>query len=143
MLRSDYLFALTRLHVEFVLYIKSFYRHLGIYFSLLPAMIVLGRKIQMGIPFGDSLQGFIFAFSGTAELVPLGFLLGFPRGCLRTKSFWRLFRSLLLFEILGDSFSGISPCFPPLVFTLIVLLARNSVFPRSGFTVLLLSWGNP
>ena len=53
-LRSDSLFAPTQIYVEFVLYIKSFYSHLGIYFLLVPDMIVLGRKIQMGIPFGDS-----------------------------------------------------------------------------------------
>ena len=53
-LRSDSLFAPTWLYVEFILYIKSFYRHLGIYFLLVPALIVLGSKIQMGIPFGDS-----------------------------------------------------------------------------------------
>ena len=54
MLRIDSLFSPTRIYVEIVLYIKSFYRHLGIYFLLVPALIVLGRKIQMGIPFGDS-----------------------------------------------------------------------------------------
>ena len=54
MLQSDSLFAPNQLYVEIVLYIKSFYRHLGIYFLLVPALIVLGRKIQMGIPFGDS-----------------------------------------------------------------------------------------
>ena len=53
-LRSDSFFAPTRLYVEIVIYRKSFYRHLGIYFVLVPALIVLGRKIQMRIPFGDS-----------------------------------------------------------------------------------------
>ena len=53
-LRSDSLFAPTRIYVEILLYIKSFYRHLGIYFLLVPTLILLGRKIQMGLPFGDS-----------------------------------------------------------------------------------------
>ena len=35
---------------------------------------------------------------------------------------------------------GIPPCFSSLGFTLIISFARNSVFPRRGFTVLLLSW---
>ena len=50
---GDSLFALTQLYIEILLYIKSVYRHLGIYIFLVPALIVLGRKIQMGIPFGD------------------------------------------------------------------------------------------
>ena len=62
---------------------------------------------------------------------------------LGTNSVWRPFVSLLLFAIPGDSFSGIPPWFPQLGFTLIVLLDRNYVFPRRGFTVLLLSWGTP
>ena len=37
----------------------------------------------------------------------------------------------------------IPPCFPLLGFTLLVSFAKNSVFPRRGFTVLLLSWGTP
>ena len=51
---SDSLFAPTQIYVEIVLYIKSFYRHLGIYFLFVPALIVLGHKIQMGFPFRDS-----------------------------------------------------------------------------------------
>ena len=139
----DSLFAPTRLYVEIVLYIKSFYRHLGFYFLLVPALIVLERKIQARIPFGDSLRGFHFAFAGTSELLPLGSFWEFSRRRLGTNSFWCPFRSLLLFAIPGDSFLGIPPCFPPLGFILIVLFARNSVFSRRGFTVLLLSWGTP
>ena len=52
-LRSDSLFAPTWLYVEIVLYIKNFYRHLGIYLLFVPALIVLGHKIQMGFPFGE------------------------------------------------------------------------------------------
>ena len=63
---------------------------------------------------GNSFRGFPFAFAGTADLLPLGFLLEFSRGILRTNSFCRLFISLLLFAICGDSFSLIPPCVPPL-----------------------------
>ena len=73
----------------------------------------------------------------------LGFLLEFPRGCLGTNTFWRLFGLLLLFAILGDSFTRIPPCFPLLRFTLIVSFARNSVFLRRGCTVLIISWRTP
>ena len=51
---SDSLFAPTRLYVEIVPYIKSFLRHLGIYFLLVPAWIVLGSETQKEIPFEDS-----------------------------------------------------------------------------------------
>ena len=63
---------------------------------------------------GDSFRGFPFAFAGTADLLPLGFLLEFSRGRLGTNSFCLPFGSLLLFAIRGDSCSGIPPCFPPL-----------------------------
>ena len=53
-LRSDSLFAPTRLYVEIVPYIKKLFRHLGIYFLLLPTRIVLGRETQRRFPFGDS-----------------------------------------------------------------------------------------
>ena len=81
---------------------------------------------------GDSPWESPFAFTGTAELLLLGFLLDFPCGRLGTNSFWRPFGSLLLFAIPGDFFSGIPPCFPLLGFTLIVLFARNSVSPVGG-----------
>ena len=92
---------------------------------------------------GDSFWGSPFAFSGTADLLPLGFLLEFSRGRLGTNSFCCPFGLLLLFAIRGDSFSGIPPCFPLLGVYLNSLFARNSVFPCRGFTVLLLSWGTP
>ena len=92
---------------------------------------------------GDSFWVFPFAFAGTADLFPLGFLLEFSCGRLRTNSFCCLFGSLLLFAIRGDSFSGIPPCFPPFGVYLNSLFPRNSVFHRRGFTVLLLSWGTP
>ena len=38
---------------------------------------------------------------------------------------------------------GIPPCFTPLGFNLIISFSRNSLFPNSGFTVLLLSWRTP
>ena len=134
---SDSLFAPTRLYVEIVPYIKSFLRHLGIYFLWVPARIVLGSETQRRFP-----SGFLFAFAGTSELIPLGSLLESPRRRLGTNSVWRPFGSLLLFAISRDSFLGIPYFFPLLVFTLIVSFARNSVFPRMGFTVLLLSWGS-
>ena len=83
-LQSDSLFAPTRIYVEILLYIKSFYRHLGIYFLLVPDMIILRRKSQMGIPFGDSpllllvLQTYFRWDScwnfpaGASELIPFG-----------------------------------------------------------------------
>ena len=92
---------------------------------------------------GDSFRGSPFAFAGTTDLLPLGFLLEFSRGCLGTNYFCCPFGSLLLFAIRGDSFSGIPPCFPPLGVYLNSSFARNSVFPHRGFTVLLLSWGTP
>ena len=61
---------------------------------------------------GDSFWGFTFAFAGTADVLPLGFLLEFSRGRLGTNSFCRPFGSLLLFAICVYSFSGIPPCFP-------------------------------
>ena len=90
---------------------------------------------------GDSLWGFLFTFSGTSELLPLGSLLEFPCGRLGTNFVWRSFGSLLGFAIPGDSFSRIPPCFPPLGFTLIVSFARNSISSRMGINVFLLSWG--
>ena len=126
-LLSDSLFAPTQLYVDILLYIKKFYRHLGIYFNLVPALIVLGRKIQMGIPFGDPPlillvpRNYFCWYScwnfpaGTLELIPFG---------ARSDGFFiRNPRRFLL---------GIPPCFPPLGFTLIVLFARNSVFPVGG-----------
>ena len=92
---------------------------------------------------GDSFRKLPYALAGTADLLPLGFLLEFTRGRLGTNSFCCPFGSLLLFAIRGDSFSEIPPCFPPLGVSLNSLFARNSVFPCRGFTVLLLSWGNP
>ena len=73
----------------------------------------------------------------------MGLLLEFPCGRLGTNSFWHPLGFLLIFAIPGDSFFGIPPCFPLLGFTLIFLFARNSVFSRRGFTVILLSWGTP
>ena len=81
---------------------------------------------------GDSFWGFPFAFAGTADLLPLGILLEFSLGRLGTNSFCRLFRSLLLFPIRRDSFSGIPPCFPLLGVYINSLFARNSVFSRRG-----------
>ena len=81
---------------------------------------------------GDSFRGFTFAFAGTADLLPLGFLLEISRGRLRTNSFCCLFGSLLLFAIRGDSFSRIPPCFPPLGFTLIVRLQGTHFSPVGG-----------
>ena len=89
----------------------------------MPTLIKYKWEFPSGIP---------PCFFGTAELLPLGFLLEFPRGRLGTNSFWRPFGSILLFAIPRDSFSGIPPCFPLLSFTLIVLFARNSVFPVGG-----------
>ena len=102
-------------------------------------MIVLGRKIQMGIPFGDSplislVRRNHFRWDSCWNL---------PAGASELITFGARFGSLLLFVIPRDSFSGIPPCFTSLGFTLIVSFARNSVFPRRGFTVLLLSWGTP
>ena len=70
-------------------------------------------------------------------------MLEFTRSRLGTNSFWHLFGLLLLFAIPWDYFSGIPPCFTPLGFNLIISFSRNSLFPNSGFTVLLLSWGTP
>ena len=92
---------------------------------------------------GDSFRGFPFSFAGTVDLLQLGFLLEFSCGRLGTNSFCRPFGSLFLFAIRGDSFSGIPPCFPPLGVYLNSSFARNSVFPRREFNVILLSWGNP
>ena len=92
---------------------------------------------------GDSFRGFPFALAGTADLLTLVFLLEFSRGRLGTNSFCCPFGSLSLFVICGDSFSGIPPFFPPLGVYLNSLFARNSVLPRRGFTMLLLSWGTP
>ena len=47
-------FAPTQIDVEIVPYIKNFFRHLGIYFLLVPARIVLRGETQRIIPFGDS-----------------------------------------------------------------------------------------
>ena len=58
----------------------------------------------------------------------------FPRGRLRTNSFWRPFGSLLLFAIPGDSLSGIPLCFPPLGFTLIVSSLGTQFSPLWGKT---------
>ena len=83
-LRSDSLFAPTRLYVEIVLYIKSFLRHLGIYFFLVPDQIVLRRETQMDILFwGYSLLSLVprnyFRWdpcwnfpAGASELIPFG-----------------------------------------------------------------------
>ena len=131
MLQSDSLFASTRLYVEIVPYIKSFLRHLGIYFLLVPARIVLGRETQMEIPFGDSsllllvprnyfCWGTCWNFPASAsELIPFGARL--DRFCYSQSP-----------EIPFWGFLFVSPL---MGFTLIGLFARNSVLPCRGFTV--------
>ena len=89
------------------------------------------------------LSGIPLCFRWYRGLTSAGILIGISRGRLGTNSFCSLFGSLLLFAIRGDSFSGVPPCFPPLGVYLNSSFARNSVFPRRGFTVLLLSWGTP
>ena len=77
-------------------------------------------------------QGFLFAFAGASELLPLGSSLEFSCGRLGTNSVWRPFGSPLGFAIPGDSFSGIPPCFPPLGFTLIVRSQGTTFSPVGG-----------
>ena len=62
------------------------------------------------------------------ELLPLGFLLEFPRGRLGNNSFWQPFGSLLLFAIPGDSFLGIPPCFSPYGVYRYSTLLGNSIY---------------
>ena len=124
-LRSDFLFAPTRIYVEIVLYRKSFYRHLGIYYLFAPVLIVLGDKIQMGFPFGDS------------PLLPL-----VQRNYFRWGSYWNFpvgASELIRFGARLDCFCysrspkipswGFLLVFPPLGFTLTVSFARNSLSP--------------
>ena len=89
-------------------------------------------------------QGLFFAFAGASELIPFGansdLRWNCPTGTSEPDSVWNQLGSLLGFAITGDSFSGISPCFPPLGFTLLIFL-WNYIFPSSGFTILLISWG--
>ena len=61
---------------------------------------------------GNSFWGLPFAFAGTADLLPLGFLFVFSHGRLGTSSFCSPFGSLLFFAIRRYSFLGIPPCFP-------------------------------
>ena len=76
--------------------------------------------------------GFLFAFDGASELLPLGSLLGFSCGRLGNNSVWHPFGSPLGFAIPGDSFSGIPPFFPLLGFTLIIRLRGTTFSPVGG-----------
>ena len=79
------------------------------------------------IPF----RGFLFAFAGASELLPLGSSLEFPCGRLGTNLVLRPFGSILGFAIPGDSFLVNPPCFPPLGFTLFFCL-RVTLFSPVG-----------
>ena len=93
----------------------------------------------MGIPFGDP----PFAFSGTADLLPLGFLLEFPVGASELIPFVTHLDCFFYSRSADIPSRGFLLVFPRWGFTLTVLFAKNYVFPRRGFTVLLLSWGTP
>ena len=57
------------------------------------------------------------------------------------NSIWRQLGNPLGFAIPGYSFSGISPFSPPVGVYYSYSFVWNYIFPRWGFTILLLSWG--
>ena len=111
-LRSDFIFAQTRIYVEIVHYVENypsgtsefiyFWRQLGSY---------LGVKIS-----GDSFLGIPLRFCWCLVINSFwhqfGSLLEFSCGNIATNFVWRQLRSPLGFAIPGDSFLGIPPCSP-------------------------------
>ena len=94
----------------------------------------LGSPLGMKIP-GDSLSGihpcFFWRLGINSFWRQLGSSLEFSCWHIGINSVWWQLRSPLGFEISGDSFSGILPCFPLLGFTMIILLC-GTTFPPLG-----------
>ena len=127
MLQSDFLFAPTRVYLEIVPYVEIFLQAPRNLFPFGARFYSTLEWNSKEIPF----RGFLFAFTGASELLPLVSLLEFSRRCLGTNSIWRPFGSPLGFAIPGDSFPGIPPCFPPLWFILI-FRSRGTTFTPVG-----------
>ena len=91
----------------------------------------LGMKIL-----GDSLSGIPFCFRWRLGINSfwrqLGSSLELSRWHLGFNFVWRLLGSPLGFAIPGDSFSGISPCFPLLGFTLLICSWGTTFSPVGG-----------
>ena len=104
---------------------------------------ILGYPLGMKTP-GDSFSGIPLCFRWRLGInsfwCQLGYSLELSRWYLIINSVWNQIGLPLGFAIPGDSFSGISPCFLPLGFTLIICYWGTIFSPCWGFTVILLSW---
>ena len=104
----------------------------------------LGSSLGLEIP-GDSFLGIPLCFRChlgiTSFWRQLRSLLELSRWHLGIISFKRQLGYSLGLGITGDSFSLIPICFPPVWVYYDYPFVGNYIFPRLGFTMILLSWG--
>ena len=98
----------------------------------------LGSPLGFAIPW-DSFLGIPLCIN--SFWCQLGSSFELSHWHLGINSIWRQLGSPLGFAIPIDYFSGIPPCFPPVGVYSAYSFVGNYIFPRWGFTIILLSWG--